>query len=137
MTKDTRKLVGQCLCGAVHYQVEDAFQYALNCHCSQCRRATGSAFKPFGGIPIAKLHVTKGADAMQFYGGTGTEPHDVHCRHCGSLLWSVVREGAYAHVTYGTLMDTPSLLPQAHIMVGSKADWDQILDDLPQHQEWG
>ena len=45
-----RKLAGRCLCGAVHYAVADAFVYAANCHCSNCRRTTGSAFKPSAGI---------------------------------------------------------------------------------------
>lgn len=137
MTDDVRMLTGGCVCGAVHYEVEDAFEYALNCHCSQCRRATGSAFKPFGGVMVGKLSVVSGADRIKRYGGSGDEAHDLHCGTCGSLLWSVVRDGHYAHVTYGTLMDTPTLRPQAHIMVGSKADWEVISDDLPQHEVYG
>jgi hypothetical protein len=39
------RLAGECECGAVRYQVADEFGYALNCHCSNCRAATGSAFK--------------------------------------------------------------------------------------------
>ena len=38
-----RKLEGKCYCGAVHYLVADEFLYAANCHCSDCRRTTGSA----------------------------------------------------------------------------------------------
>ena len=59
--------------------------------------------------------------------------HDVHCRVCGSLLYSVVREGAYAHVAMGTLVDEPSIQPSMHIFVGSKAGWHEITDNLPQH----
>jgi hypothetical protein len=58
--------------------------------------------------------------------------HDVHCKHCGSLLWSVVRDGAFVHVTMGTI-DPPSIRPTAHIFVGSRASWHQITDDLPQY----
>ena len=43
-------LAGECFCRAVRYAVADEFAYALNCHCSNCRRTTGSAFKPFAGI---------------------------------------------------------------------------------------
>jgi hypothetical protein len=43
-------LAGRCECGAVRYKVADAFLYAANCHCSNCRAATGSAFKSFAGI---------------------------------------------------------------------------------------
>lgn len=45
-----RTLAGKSLCGAVHYAVADEFVYAANCHCSNYRRATGSAFKPSAGI---------------------------------------------------------------------------------------
>jgi hypothetical protein len=68
--------------------------------------------------------------------GPPDQNHDVRCANCGSLLFSVVRGGAYLHVTLGTLMDTPTLKPTAHIFVGSKADWFEIRDDLPQHTEF-
>jgi hypothetical protein len=114
-------LAGECFCGAVRYAVADAFAYALNCHCSNCRRTTGSAFKPFAGIVRDKLSVTAG-------------DNDAHCRRCGSLLYSVVRNGAFVHVAMGTLVDDPSIRPSAHIFVGSKAPWYVITDDLPQYQ---
>jgi len=125
-----QRLNGSCLCGEVRYTVDDEFRYALICHCSQCRRATGSAFKPFGGIERAKLKVSSGG-AIKIFGDVMT--HDAHCKVCGSLLYSIVQEGTMAHVTYGTLVDPPSLAPQAHIFVGSKAPWDTINDGLPQH----
>lgn len=128
------RLSGRCLCGAVHYVVDDAFVYALNCHCSKCRRATGSAFKPFGGIERQKLAVTQGAEHLLTFGDAHA-CHDVHCGQCGSLLFSVVRESAWVHVTLGTLVDSPAIRPSAHIFVGSKAPWYEITDSLPQFDE--
>ena len=128
-------LRGGCLCGSVSYEVEDSFRYALNCHCSMCRRATGSAFKPFAGIEIGKLKVLKGHEHLGHFGDDSGQ--DLFCTRCGSLLYSVVREGAYAHVTLGTLVDPPGIRPSAHIFVGSKAPWFEITDDLPQHDEFG
>ena len=52
----------KCECGTVRYRVADEFRYALNCHCSRCRAATGSAFKPFAGIEREKLEITDGED---------------------------------------------------------------------------
>ena len=128
-----RKLAGKCFCGAVQYAVADEFVYAMNCHCSQCRRATGSAFKPFAGIERGKLRVTDGLDGLLIFGEkTG---HDAHCKLCGSLLYSVVRDGAFVHVAMGTLVDDPTIRPTAHIFVGSKAPWFTIADDLPQYKE--
>lgn len=124
-------LMGQCRCRAVTYEVADAFAYALNCHCSNCRRATGAAFKPLAGIRIDDITITEGADHVMAV-GDAAQPY-VHCGKCGSLLYAVVRDGAYAHVTMGTLVDTPSIRPTHHIFVGSKAPWFEITDDLPQY----
>ncbi|GGF31336.1 aldehyde-activating protein [Aliidongia dinghuensis] len=129
-----RMLTGGCYCGAVRYEVTDEFVYAMNCHCSNCRRTTGAAFKPFAGIETDKLTVTEGADKLMRYGDeTG---HDAHCRLCGSLLYSLVRDGAYVHVAMGTLIDDPSIRPSRHIFVGSKAPWFTITDGLPQAEEF-
>jgi hypothetical protein len=127
------KLTGKCFCGAVHYEVADEFLYAANCHCSDCRRTTGSAFKSFAGIEREKLVLTEGEDKLLIFGDQSG--HNAHCGRCGSLLYSLVRDGAYVHVAMGTLVDDPSIRPTEHIFVGSKAGWFTITDDLPQHQE--
>lgn len=75
----TRKLTGKCFCGAVHYEVADEFVYAANCHCSNCRCTTGSAFKPFAGIGRDKFRLTTGDDRLLIYGDENG--HDAHCGH--------------------------------------------------------
>ena len=128
-----RPLVGKCGCGRVRYRVADAFLYAANCHCSRCRAATGSAFKPFAGIEREKLELTDGGDALLVVGEE--DLNDTRCAACGSLLFSVVRDGAYVHVAMGSLVDAPTVRAAGHIFVGSKAPWFEITDDLPQSQE--
>ncbi len=123
------------MCGAVRYSVEDAFVYAMNCHCSNCRAATGSAFKAFAGIEREKLELTEGADQLLVFGEDVL--NDTRCAVCGSFLFSVVRDGAYVHVALGSLVDEPTLRPNKHIFVGSKAPWFEITDDLPQFEEYG
>jgi hypothetical protein len=134
MSSDERVLRGRCECGTVRYTVADAFLYAANCHCSQCRAATGSAFKAFAGIEREKLELTEGQDSLLIFG----EEHlnNTRCGACGSLLFSVVREGAYVHVALGSLVDAPGVRPTEHIFVGSKAPWFEITDDLPQFEEY-
>ena len=128
-----RVLQGGCGCGAVHYEVADEFRYSANCHCSQCRAATGSAFKAFAGIERDKLTVTEGDDRLMVFGED--ELNDTRCATCGSLLYSVVREGLWVHVAMGSLVDDPTIRPSDHIYVGSKAPWFEITDDLPQNEE--
>ena len=126
-------LQGKCRCGAVRYQVADEFRYAANCHCSECRAATGTAFKAFAGIEREKLSVTHGLDQTAVFGEE--DLNDTRCAACGSFLFSVVREGEYVHVAMGSLVDDPTIRPSEHIYVGSKAPWFEITDDLPQNDE--
>ena len=88
----------------------------------------------FRSIEREKLIVTQGADKQLIYGREPDKVHDAHCRTCGSLLYSLVRDGKWVHVTMGTLADAPSIRPTAHIFVGSKAPWFTITDDLPRFE---
>jgi hypothetical protein len=126
-------LVGKCECGTVRYSVADQFLYAANCHCSQCRASTGAAFKPFAGIEREKLEIADGADNLLIVGEE--DANHTRCASCGSLLYSVVRDGRYVHVALGSLVDAPAIRPTHHIFVGSKAPWFTITDDLPQFDE--
>jgi hypothetical protein len=129
-----RMLDGKCECGATRYRVADAFRYAANCHCSNCRASTGSAFKPFAGIEREQLQLIQGSDALLVWGDA--DANHTRCGVCGSLLYSVVRDGAYVHVALGSLVDEPSIRPAEHIFVASKAPWFEITDDLPQSDEY-
>lgn len=132
--KESKLLRGGCYCDTVQFEVADEFRYAMNCHCSDCRRATGSAFKPFAGIAREKLRLTKGDENLLRFGDPAAD-HDVHCQTCGSLLYSVLQAGTRLHVVMGTLLDEPSIRPAAHIFVSDKAPWFEITDTLPQFVE--
>ena len=58
----------------------------------------------------------------------------MRCQECFSLLRWTGYEGKI-RIPYGTLIDEPALKPMAHVFVGSKASWYEILDDLPQYDE--
>jgi hypothetical protein len=92
---------------------------------------TGSAFLPSGDIEREKLTVTKGTELL-LVDGDPDGHHAMRCGKCYSLLYWMPRDGYY-RVPYGTLVDEPTLKPTAHLFVGSKAPWYEILDDLPQY----
>jgi hypothetical protein len=95
---------------------------------------TGSAFLPWGEIEREKLRFTEGADSLLAEGDADGD-HAMRCRKCLSLLyWTAL--GTYIRVPYGSLIDEPTLKPTAHMFVASKAPWHEILDDLPQHDEY-
>ncbi len=126
-------LSGRCACRVVEFEISDEFVEAYNCHCSHCRAMTGSAFFPWGEIEPASLRLTKGADSLLVQGDADGH-HAVRCEECCSLLYYSGYEGKI-RIPYGTLIDEPTLKPTAHMFVGSKASWHEILDDLPRYEE--
>jgi hypothetical protein len=127
-------LSGRCACKAVAYEVSDEFVVAYNCHCSNCRARTGAAFSSVGQIGRDKLAVTTGAESL-FVQGDPDSTYEVRCSKCFTLLYWAYPDGSIS-VPYGTLNDEPTLRPTHHQFVGSKAPWYEILDDLPQHDEY-
>jgi hypothetical protein len=127
-------LSGRCACKAVAYEVSDEFVAAYNCHCSNCRALSGSAFLPVGQIDSNKLTVTTGEGSL-LVEGDANSGQEVRCSECFSLLYWAYPDGSVG-VPYGTLIDEPSLKPTHHQFVGSKAPWYEIRDDLPQHDEY-
>lgn len=126
-------LTGRCACLAVGYDVEDEFVLAYNCHCSNCRALTGSAFLPWGEIEPKKLSLRGATDSL-LVDGDARGSHAVRCGHCWSLLYWTVHhhDRVWLRVPYGTLDEAPTLKPTAHMFVGSKAEWYEIRDELPQ-----
>ena len=80
-----------------------------------------------------KLAITGGGESLLIVGEE--DANHTRCAACGSLLYSVVRDGEYVHVALGSLADAPSIRPTEHIYVGSKAPWFEITDELPQRDE--
>ena len=130
-------LTGRCACEAVGYTVADEFAAAYNCHCSNCRALTGSAFLPWGEIEPRKLTFTRGTNSL-LVAGDADPMHATRCAQCSSLLcWTVQHhDRTWLRVPYGTLREAPTLKPTAHMFVGSKAKWYEICDELPQHDTY-
>ncbi len=126
-------LRGQCLCGSVKFEVEDQFLYSGYCHCGECRLA-GSGGTPIGGIEKVKFAITSVEDTLASYSKSSASKF-YFCSHCGSSVFSEKPEAGLMHVRYGALIDSPSLKPQAHMYVASKADWYELDDELPKFEE--
>jgi hypothetical protein len=127
-------LKGSCQCGAVHYEVA-RLGVVVMCHCSKCRKANGTAFATNSPIEASDFRLLKGADAIKEY-ESSPGVFRVFCGTCASPLYS--RRPAHPNMLrlrIGTL-DTPiDSKPSMHIYVGSKAEWEEIHDDLPKHED--
>ena len=124
---------GSCLCGAVRLEVQEPLERALEaCHCTQCRKQTGSYLIAVN-VRRSALKVL-GADAVAWYQSSAKVERGF-CRICGStLFWKPNIEGyEWTGVAMGCI-DTPlSLAVAKHTFVADKGGYYEINDGAPQH----
>jgi hypothetical protein len=58
-------LKGSCLCGGIQYEIDADLGPVTNCHCGQCRKASGSAFASNASVPAASFRFVAGAGVAQ------------------------------------------------------------------------
>ncbi|MGH7789489.1 MAG: GFA family protein [Candidatus Binatia bacterium] len=124
------------MCGAVRFEVDGPFEEMHHCHCSRCRKTHGAAFSTFAQTSVAKFRLLAGADQLRDY-RSSKDVRRSFCATCGSsLLFRLDSLPDAVWVAVASLDDDPDLRPQAHIFVGSKANWHEITDTLPQHDAY-
>lgn len=127
MTRTTR---GSCLCGAVRFEISGEFDAFFLCHCSRCRKDSGSAHAANLFSSSATLAWLAGKDQVKSWRLSGSRHERSFCSECGSALPSVQMDGAMLVVPAGSLDDVIGIRPTAHISCASRADWDDGLEHL-------
>lgn len=117
--------LGSCLCGAVRFRIEGAFERFFLCHCSRCRKGTGSAHAANLFSSTARLTWLSGAENVRTYRVPQARHTKCFCSACGSALPCVSPKMLV--VPAGSL-DTPvDIRPDANIFMASRANWDHDL----------
>lgn len=136
MKDKVQKIIGKCLCEAIEYEVAGSLGPIFNCHCSKCRRWHGAAFRTRASINRSQLIWLSGKDKINSY--KSSERVTKHfCRICGSPLHSTYTDMPnILGIPIGALDGLTDAKPEAHIFVGSKAEWFEVTDTLPQYEKW-
>lgn len=126
---------GSCLCGSVAYRLPGRIYFLNHCHCSMCRRFTGSAFGSFLHAAGEGFTWTRGADCVASY---ESSPGNLRafCKGCGSKLPVLEEQGSHAIVPAGSLDTDPRLSACAQFFCGSKAPWFEISDPAPRYDSF-
>ena len=127
-------LTGSCLCGGVRFELTAPFRRANHCHCSRCRKHSGTFGLTQGRVPRAGFRLLDGEELIRVYrpeGGTTK----AFCSVCGSSLFGGTwPDGPEVAVRFGSLDGDPRIRPQYHSHTASAASWDEIPEDgLPRH----
>ncbi len=131
----TEVVRGSCLCGAVQFEVALPFRRANHCHCSFCRKHSGTFGLTQGRVPREQFRLVAGEKLVRVYQPEGGTARKAFCSVCGSSLFGAHwPEGDEISVRLGALDDDPGIRPQYHSFTDSRAPWDELPeDDLPRY----
>ena len=129
---DDQVFRGSCLCGGIEYEISPPFLFFQYCHCSRCRKTSGSAHMANIFVKGSRFSWTKGEATVKRF----ELPEAEHfctgfCPECGSSMPWVSRNGKYYLVPAGALDDDPVCRPERNIYWGSRAPWYVPVGDLP------
>ena len=115
---------GQCSCGAVEFKFSTDALLAYQCHCSICRKATGSAYSTTLIVPEASFVLLRGKEKVSSY--SKESGYKVNfCSCCGSPVPNIFRGFPLFSVPVGSLDDVPDIEVVVQIHLGSRAKWDK------------
>ena len=119
MTKRT----GSCLCGARRYEIEGEIDGVWMCHCSLCRKASGSVGNAILILPRERFRWLSGEEHGATY-ALRPSYTITRCKTCGSPL-PAEEDDKNVYITAGTLDEPLGAGVRTHLFCASRADWDQ------------
>jgi len=125
--------IGQCLCGEVKIKVHGQITDIIHCHCSLCRKNSGTAFATNGFINAIDLEFISGEGSLStFVFKPGKNRH--FCHLCGSPIYSSNEQDPNRYrVRLGIIDGDIKQRPISHNFVSSKANWEDLDADLPRY----
>ncbi len=126
---------GSCLCGGIQYEIDGELEPIQICHCSQCRKAQGSAIVTNIPVAVSAFTLQAGEELLSSYESSPGKQR-VFCKVCGSPIYSKrVDLPEVLRVRAGTIDGELRTRPAAHFHVGSRANWYALNDSLPKFSE--
>lgn len=127
---------GSCLCGAVTFTITDKIKDIIYCHCSLCRKAQGSAFATNANVTKNGFNFLSGENNLTAY-SLDSNQTKYFCTTCGSPIMSKnTLSPENIRIRLGTIESNIEERPTAHVFSASKANWDEITDELPRYKEY-
>jgi hypothetical protein len=125
---------GECLCGGIAFEVLNPPRRLLQCHCSVCRKQSGTASNAALIVPIAQLVWHTGQDLISSFVRSSAFRADF-CKCCGSPVPNQIGQTEYAWVPVGLLEDSGPLEISLHFFMNSKASWQTMPSSGVMHEE--
>lgn len=126
------RISGHCLCGAVRFTAKGEPLVVMNCHCTECRRATGAAYATLLFYQRADVERTGETRTFEHDADSGTRMIKHFCPKCGSPMFSeVASRPEIFGLRAGVIEETDVVRPQGNVWISSKIASTPVDPDLP------
>ena len=123
------EIKGSCLCSEVKFTVQGPFRSFALCHCSRCRKSTGSAHASNIFTSAECVRWTSGESMVKRYDLPSAKRYSrAFCTVCGSPVPYISRDGKRLVVPAGCLDGDPKVRPQVRIYCADRAPWYEHID---------
>ncbi|WP_105254502.1 GFA family protein [Pseudoalteromonas sp. T1lg75] len=126
---------GSCLCGSIQFLLHGSVTDIIHCHCSLCRKASGSAYATNGFINADELELTDNNGTLTFFESSEGK-RKYFCKTCGAPIYSANAQSPTRYrLRLGALDSDISERPISHNFVTSKANWEDLDLMLPRYEK--
>jgi hypothetical protein len=124
---------GSCLCGGINVTINGKIKDIIHCHCSLCRKSSGTAFATNGFVNVKDFSIKTGQALLSYFElKPGKKRH--FCSQCASPIYSSNEsDPARIRLRLGLLDSDIAERPISHNFVSSKANWDSLGLNLPEY----
>ena len=128
---------GSFVCGALRYEADETQVIgAMHCHCSDCRKATGSGKASIVNFPKTAIKLTGEYKVYQTVGKQGAHVNRGFCPECGSQMITLIDEMPdIMFIKAGTMDESDWVKFDANLWVSTAPKWDPADENLPSFSE--
>ncbi len=131
-----QKIKGRCLCGAVSFEVVNAFEKLFLCSCDQCRQITGSAFASNLFVEVEGFNWLGGASDIVSYQMPARDISKSFCRVCGAGVPWISGDATKMIVPAGALSEPVNVAERIRIFASEQPDWASDLEHVDTYAQF-
>ncbi len=125
---------GSCLCGSVEFEIDGDEFNIYQCHCSLCKKQSGSTSNSSAIVDKDNLRFVKGADVItSWVKDTGFRSD--FCSKCGSPVPNPLRDLDLYWVPVGLLPVSAKVTVVAHLFVSTISSWHLLEPGVAKFQD--
>ncbi|MBP2235887.1 hypothetical protein J2Z31_002379 [Sinorhizobium kostiense] len=125
---------GECHCGFVTYEADIDPELVAICHCTDCQRLTGAAYRVSASTPSTSFRLTGGDPKLYIkIAENGRKRLQYFCPQCGSPIYTTGtdEDAKEVGIRLGTINQRRELKPRKQIWCSSALPWIGDVAGLP------